>query len=44
MGFAVRVYDNGGGAAEPRIRVDTIYVLSQERNWSNNWSRIGEGP
>lgn len=31
MRFAVRVHDNndGGGVAEPRIRIDTIYVLSQ---------------
>lgn len=31
MRFAVRVYDNddGGGVAEPRIHMDTIYVLSQ---------------
>jgi hypothetical protein len=32
----VRVHDNddGGGAAEPRIRVDTMDALSQEQNWS----------
>lgn len=46
MKFAVRIYDDddGGGAAEPRIRMNAISVVSQEQNWSKI-SRVSErGP